>query len=168
METMEAITSRKSTRAYKQEQIPDAVLNTIMAAGCAEPVGSGKYDSLHITVVQGKTLLDKISDAIFEMLKGKVSMSFGAPTMIIASSMEAPVPGLDFANVACVLENMVIAATDIKVDSILYGGPAFAVRGNDELRKALGIPDGFNPLLCVALGYAVDPEEPPQRNIELL
>lgn len=159
LETLKAIARRKSVRSYKQDQIPDEVLNTILMAGCAAPVASGKYDSLYITVVQNKELLDKISDAIFEMLNRKVSMAFGAPTMIIVSSLESPVPGVDYANAGCILENMVIAATDQKVDSILFGAAAFAVRANDELCKALAIPDDFNPLLSVALGYAAVPCE---------
>lgn len=73
--------------------------------------------------------------------------------------MAPPVPGIDYANAGCILENMVIAAADQKVDSLLFGAAAFVVNANDELRKALAIPDGFNPLLSMALGYAADPDE---------
>ncbi len=86
METMKAIAWRKSVRSYKPDQIPDEVLNTILKAGSSAPVASGKYDSLHITVVQNKEIINKISDAIFELLNGKVSMAFGAPTIIFVSS----------------------------------------------------------------------------------
>ncbi len=159
METMKAITSRKSVRSYKQDQISDDVLDAILKAGRAAPVASGNYDSLHLTVVQNKEILEKISDAISKMMNKKNAMSFGAPTIIILSSMKPNFPGIDFANAGCILENIVIAATDHKVDSILYGGGALAVKANDELRKLLAIPDGFNPLLGVALGYAAVPDE---------
>ena len=163
METMKAIASRKSVRSYKQEQVPDGVLSTILKAGCAASVASGKYDSLHLTVVQDKEMLKKISAAVDKALKAmniKSVILHTAPTMILVSSMTPQAPGIDYANAGCVLENMVIAATDQGVDSVLFGAAAMAVRANDELRKALGISDGFNPLLSVALGYATNPDEP--------
>lgn len=162
METIKAISRRKSVRSYKQDQIPDEVLNTILMAGCAAPVASGKYDSLHLTIVQDKEMVKRISDGISELLNKmnkKNTMSFGAATIIIVSSIAPPVPGIDYANAGCILENMVIAAADQKVDSLLFGAAAFVVTANDELRKALAIPDGFNPILSMALGYAAYPDE---------
>lgn len=159
METMKAIARRKSARSYKQDQIPNEVLNTILAAGYAAPVASGKYDSLHLTVIQNKEMLGKISDSISAMMKKKNAMSFGAPTLIIVSSKEPHFPGIDYANAGCVLENMVIAATDQKVDSVLFGGAAVAVKGNEELRKELLIPHDFHPVLSLALGYATVPNQ---------
>ena len=35
----------KIGQVVQQDQIPDEVLNTILKAGCAAPVTSGKYDS---------------------------------------------------------------------------------------------------------------------------
>jgi nitroreductase len=162
MDTLKAITRRKSVRSYRQDQITDEVLNAILSAGCAAPVASGKYDSLHLTVVQDKNMLKRISDSVDKALKAmniKSVILHTAPTMILVSSEEPHMPGIEYANAGCVLENMVIAATDQNVDSVLFGAAAMAVRSNDELRKALAIPDGFNPLLSVALGYTAVPDE---------
>ena len=41
-------------------------------------------------------------------------------------------PGIEYANAACVLENMVLAATDQKIDSILWDG---AVAAESEMPK---------------------------------
>lgn len=55
METMKAIAKRKSTRAFNPEKgIAKADLDTILAAGCAAPVGAGDYSSLHLTIIQSK------------------------------------------------------------------------------------------------------------------
>lgn len=105
----------------------------------------------------------RIADAISEVLKAmniKSTILYSAPTMILVSSMELQAPGIDYANAGCILENMVIAATDKEVDSVIFGAAAMAVRAKDELRVDLGIPDGFNPLLSIALGYAAVPDEP--------
>lgn len=40
METLEAISLRKSVRAYKDEQISNEILDSILKAGCQAPVGS--------------------------------------------------------------------------------------------------------------------------------
>ena len=63
MNTLEAIAKRKSTRAYTDRQIPEEVLDAILKAGCAAPVAMARYDSLHITVVQTKELIDRVKAA---------------------------------------------------------------------------------------------------------
>ena len=164
METIKAISKRKSVRSYKQNQIPEEVLNIILNAGCSAAVASGKYETLHLTIVQDKRIIEKISDAISKFLNKENAMSYGAPTMIFVSSIEPHVPGIEFANAGTILQNMAIAATDQGVDSVIMGGAAFAVRSNDELRKELGIPDGFNPVLNIVLGYAAIPDDTKQEH----
>lgn len=159
METIKAITRRKSTRSYKQDQIPDDVLNTILAAGCAAPVSMGKYDSLHLTVIQNKEILKNISDYIADMANMEGDALYGAPTVVLVSSKDEELPGVEYTNTGCIIENMMIAATDYNVDSVLIWGTALAVNANDELRKSLAIPDGFKPAASVALGYAAVPDE---------
>ena len=39
------------------------------------------------------------------------------------------------------------------IDSVVLGGTIPAIENNDELKNALGVPEGFKPLLAVALGY---------------
>ena len=171
MNAIESITARKSTRAYKTEQINDNDLERILQAGMAAPVGSGAYDTLHLTVVQNQDLFSKINvavtDMIFKMLGKKMDKNFGAPTMIFVSSKPAMMPGLEYANAACVLENMAIAATSLGIDNIIWGGAAAAAVQNDELLKAMKIPDGYKPVLCISLGYAKETESPKKHEISV-
>lgn len=159
METMKAIARRKSTRSYRQGQIPDDVLNTILAAGCAAPVGLGKYNVLHLTVIQDEGILKKISAGISKTMNMEGNMIYGAPTLVLVSSMDEVFPGTEHANTYCILENMAVAAADQKVDSCIIGGAGMAVNTDTQLRKALAIPDGFNPISSIALGYAVTPDD---------
>lgn len=159
METMKAIAKRKSTRSYKQDQISDSVLNTILAAGCAAPVGMGKYDSLHLTVIQDKEVLKSISTGISNIMHRDGDMLYGAPTIVLVSSNATDFPGIDNANASFVLGNMAVAATDQKVDSCIIWGTAMAVSMDGQLQKALAIPEGFNPIGSIALGYAATPDE---------
>ena len=139
-------------------------MESILKAGMAAPVGSGAYDSLHLTVVQNRVLFSRINEAvadlIFKMTGKRMDKNFGAPTMVFVSSKPAMVPGIEYANAACVLENMAIAATGLGIDSIIWGGAAVAVAQNAELSEKLGIPADFKPLLCISLGYGAENEPP--------
>ena len=169
METIQSILSRKSTRAYKSEQIPEKMLEIILNAGMAAPVGSGAYDSLHLTVVQDQSLFpvinQAVTDLIFKMSGKRMDKNFGAPTMIFVSSKPVAMPGLEYANAACVLENMAIAATSLGIDNIIWGGAAVAVSQSAELTAKLGIPSEFKPVLCISFGYSKENEEPKKHNI---
>lgn len=171
MNAIESITARKSTRSYKSEQININDLERILQAGMAAPVGSGAYDTLHITVVQNQEIFSKINiavkDIIFKMTGKKMDKNFGAPTMIFVSSKPAMMPGLEYANTACILENMAIAATSMGIDNIIWGGAAVAVAQNDELQKDLKIPEGYKPILCISLGYAKEEESPKKHEITI-
>ncbi len=158
MNTLEAIAKRVSVRAYKPEQIPNDILEKILKAGMSAPVGSGAYDSLHITVIQDWDLLNEIGNSVTElvakMLGKRMDKNFGAPTMVMVSSKPAMVPGMEYANAACVLENMAIAATSLCIDNIIWGGGA-AVAKEEPICGRLDIPEGFTPVLCASFGYAV-------------
>lgn len=171
METLNAISLRKSVRNYKPEQISDEVLDIIVKAGFKAPVGSSQYDSLHITVIQNEAILKRIaiatSDSVYQMINVRKNMDFGAKTLIMVSSTPARVPGIEYANAACVLENMILAATDQNVDSILWAAATAVVKQDQELKKILEIPEGFSPVLCASFGYATTYEAPKEHTISV-
>jgi nitroreductase len=160
MNTLEAIAKRKSTRSYKAEQIGEEALAAIIKAGCAAPIALAKYDSLHITVVQNEDLIaeifDQAQEAVFAAIGVRKSLNYGAKTLVVVSSLPPHREGMDYANGGIVIENMVLAATDLGIDSCIMGAPIAALAGNAELSKAVGIPDGFTPVLGVVFGYATE------------
>ncbi len=160
MNTLEAIAKRKSTRNYRPEQIPEDALQTILKAGCAAPVAMARYDSLHITVVQDQKLLERINTATAEMIAQTMgvrrNVEFGAKTLIFVSSTPVHRPGTEYTNAGIVVENMVLAATDLGIDSVILGGAPGAVAQDAELMQALGIPAGFTPLLGAFFGYGAE------------
>lgn len=167
MNTLEAIGKRTSVRAYKPEQIPEDKLQTILKAAMRAPVASGAYDTVHLTVVQDQTILKElaaaVNDLIFKLMGEKMDKDFGAPSMIIISTKPGMMPGVDCTNAGCVAENMAIAATDLGIDNIVWGGAAVAASQNPELMNKLNIPEGFSPVIGVSLGYA-DAEEPAKQH----
>ena len=62
METLKAMNTRKSVRSYTGA-LSDEALQTVLKAGQAAPIGRGKYDTMHMTVIRDKSLLEEIDRA---------------------------------------------------------------------------------------------------------
>ena len=59
--------------------------------------------------------------------------------------------------------DMVIAATDLGIDTVILGGAPRIIVEDEALMKDLGIPAGMKPVLGICLGYATA-EEPPKTH----
>jgi nitroreductase len=154
-ETLVTIEKRKSTRGFKADQIPASALDAILKAGNEAPVGTGNFASLHFTVVQNADLLKKISEAATRGTpRAGTDIFYGAPTVIIVSSAAQPVPGLDLADAGAIVQNFLLAATDLGIDSVYIFGVISIPAAESELLKEIGIPEGFKPVSSAALGYA--------------
>lgn len=171
MNTLEAIYKRRSTRNYKPERIPEDALEAILKAGCAAPVAMAMYDSLHITVVENEQMLYRINKAAEEMLFQAMGVrkntDFGAKTMIIVSSTPVHRQGMEHTNAGIVVENMVLAATSLGIDSVILGAAPAAVAQKKELVHILGIPEGYTPLLAAVFGYAAEETPIKQHTITI-
>ena len=146
MELNEAIEKRFSNRKFLEKQISDDDLNKILKAGMQAPVGRGKYDDMHITVIQNKDLLDEISGLADR------SVFYNAPTLVIISARDDG-HGLDRENSACVAMNMLLTATSLGLGNIYLNLVIGLIKESDVLNK-LNLPDGFVPIVGVGLGYA--------------
>ena len=153
METLKAIARRKSTRAFSLEkQIAQTELNIILAAGCAAPVGRADYPSLHLTVVQDAETLDKINKTVQETLKSDQSLFYDAPVLVLVSASEQQIaPNIQYANAACIVENMLLAATDLGIGCVFLWGLPNVIANNADLCEQLDFPNGFKPITAVAL-----------------
>ena len=163
MNTLEAIASRKSTRAYGPQPVSEEALDAILKAGFAAPVAMARYDSLHITVVQDEDLIRQINDLTAELFFRRTgtrkNTDFGARTLLFVSTAQGDLPPeMAHANVGIVVENMVLAATDLGIDSVILGGAPRAMAPIPELVRSLGAPEGFKPILGIALGYGTTDE----------
>jgi len=156
METLKAIAKRKSTRAFLPEkQVGESELKTILSAGCAAPVGGADYASIHLTVIKDKAILAKITKAVQTAFKID-NVLYGAPVLVLVSSSEPKFPNIHYSNVSCIIENMLLAATDLGIDNIYLWGAATVTAKIPELLKEIGIPEGFTPISGAAFGYAAE------------
>ncbi len=156
MELNKVLKTRKSVRKYDMEKnITDEQLEYILFAGMAAPISRKAYSSIKITVVQQKALLQELSDAFSE----KVNPFYGAPTVIIVSSQQSEVKNIDCFNVACIIENMLLASTDLELGSIYLTSFLRSIENRSDLLKKLEIPEGYKPLSAVGVGYKINSEK---------
>ena len=170
MNTLEAIAKRKSTRSYTSAPVSEEALNAVLQAGFAAPVAMARYDSLHITVIQNEAVIRRINDMTAEMFYKRMGVKkntdFGARTILLVSTAtEGLPPEMAYANVGIVVENMVLAATDLGLDTVILGGAPRMIATDEALMGELGIPAGFTPILGACLGYATTDEPPKEHRI---
>lgn len=175
-ETLETIRNRRSIRAFKDEQIRDRDLETILEAGKYAP-SAANQQSWHFTVVQRKEALQKINQVakvlyeksgnprFEERAKAEnFSLFYNAPTYIIVSGEEKAIAPR--ADTALALGNMFLAAHDIGIGSCWIHAVNF-LYGTEEgkaLFKELGVPGDYIPFGSGAFGYsAADVPAPSER-----
>jgi nitroreductase len=175
MEVLQAISNRRSHRAYKKEQLAEDVLSAILKAGLEAPSARNRQP-WHFSVVQDPELIQEVHD---EAAKNRTAdtgsprfrdpdfqMFYHAPTVIFIFGEK------DFywSHVDCgiAVENMALAAESLGIGSVILGlpRPAFSGVKADELRARLGCPEGYDFVIALALGYATDQKEPHDIRIE--
>ena len=153
MNTLEAIKARHSTRGFSDRQIGNADLEAILFAGGQAAVGGADFKSLKLIVIQDAELLKAIDEASAKRRPGSHPL-YGAPTLVVLASKESILPGIEFTNAGCIIQNMMVAAADLGVDSIYLWMSMYGINGEPELAKKLGFPEGFTCVGTMALGYA--------------
>ncbi len=163
MRVSDAITSRKSVRAYLDKHVLPDDLARIVEAGQWGPNAGAFQISVIRNAELRKKINDQTSDAMLksdvEFLQQRASLPgyqplYGAPVLILLSAPTAA-PYSAF-NVAVAAENMLLAATELGLASCFLLSPTFALR-RDENRALLqeaGIPEGYALQCAVIVGYA--------------
>ncbi len=152
MNTLEAIYSRRSIRNFNGKSISDDELNEILKAAYAAPVGRAMYDTLSMTVVTNKALLQKWEQYMGNAF-GNPDMHpfYGAPTVILVSSMGEG--NVNYSNAATLVQNMALAATDMGIGACHIWGAVDVLNSSSELIKELKVPENMTPCCAIALGH---------------
>lgn len=153
MEFKKILNTRKSVRSYTGEKVSEEVLDAILEAGQASPVGMAYYDKVHLTVVEDREILKEVEAGAQSLYKAEGQpFLHEAPTYIIVSA--AGEGNLHFSNAAIIAHQMSLAAVDLGVGTCHIWGATMALQENEELQKKLGIPEGFIPCCGIILGVS--------------
>ena len=163
MNVWEAISKRKSIRAYSDRPVLAEDLEKIIEAGQWAP-NAGAFQ---ISVIRDAELRQRINDVTrdamvcsgIEFIRQRVSLPgyqplYGAPMLILLSGpTESP---YSLANTSLAAENMLLRATELGLGSCYLVSPTLALNAADNhpLAQEAGIPDGYKLQCAVIVGYA--------------
>lgn len=141
MEFEKVLQLRQSTRKYLPKQISDEHLQALLDAANRAPVGNKLYKDIRLTFVQNQEIL------------------YDSLTVIFVSHRKQELqPGIEWANVASVVNEMHLTATNMGLGSVYMWGALESMRMIPELNhtELLEIPEGFEPLIALAVGYPAE------------
>ena len=158
METLEAIAKRGSSRRYEKKPVSTEMVDMVVKAGCAAPIGYGDYEAFHLTIVESEDMIKKLpADKLYD-----------APVCVIVSAkVNEERKNINFADAGCLIENMMLAATDIGLGCVYLWGMIMMISGDEDLLKDLGIPEGYKPISGMALGHIGELKEAKELSVSI-
>ncbi|MBR2208240.1 MAG: nitroreductase family protein [Synergistaceae bacterium] len=169
MEFEKVLTKRVSTRKYNDKMPSNEDIKKVIDAALLAPIVH--LHKFHISVVTSKdamNLAEDAADVIFAAPEATIKMPrpylYNAPVWIILSGKihdesEMPKAQADLMNVnlfwdvGTIIENMELQATALGLAHCGINTTVVAMRGRPDVRKALDIPEGFDALASVIIGY---------------
>lgn len=178
----EAIRSRRSTRRYRQDPVPEELLMEVVEAGRMAPSGNNRQDT-HLIIVADPQNLYKLRGAMAGALANMtiqenmsaslqglieqaragvdVDVTYGAPVLILAANKKSSDNAV--ADCACALQNMMLMAAACGLGSCWIN--QFARFCEEPMLRsgmeALGLRADEGVYGALALGYAEKLETEP-------
>lgn len=162
-EILQNIKTRRSIRKYKETQITEDELKTVLEAGTYAPSGRGMQSPVLVAVQDPETMkqIVKMNAAV---LGSDTNPYYGAPSVILVFAPTDRTTYLE--DGSCVLDTMMLASHSIGLAScwIHREKEMFETEEGKALMTKWGIPESFVGIGALALGYAdCDLPQPPER-----
>jgi nitroreductase len=174
MNTLEAIKTRRSTRKFKAQLVELEKLQTIVEAGRFGPTG-GNAQSNHFFVISNPDVLKKLVELVqsafaamelredlYKSLQNSIRLSqkgsyvfnYNAPALIVVANKKEY--GNNMADVACAVENMMLAANELDLGSCYINQLKWLNEDPTllEYLRSLGLKEDERVYASVAIGYA--------------
>ena len=177
MDFSEVLVKRVSARKYNDRMPSDEDIQKVIDAALLSPIV--RWHNLHLSVVTSPAVMalaDEAAAEIFSKPDAPVKMPrpymYCAPVWIILSGKDydtSTAQGLLmhnnlFWNVGSIIENMELQATALGLASCGINTTVVAMHDRPDVREAVGIPEGYDALASVILGYASG--EVPERTVK--
>ena len=171
---LEFIKSRRSTRRFKNDVVPEEMIEQIVEAGRYAPSG-GNSQSTHFIVIEKKEVLNKLAElakaefakmevtpdtykslvnSINASKNGNYVFHYNCPVLIVTANKKDY--GNNIADCACALENMMLMANSLDLGSVwinqlrwLNENPVLL-----EAMREIGLEDDERVYGALAVGYA--------------
>jgi nitroreductase len=152
VDTIEAISSRRSIRRFRGDPVPQRDLLTILEAGRLAPSARNRQP-WHFVVVTDKATKVKLAGACM----GQVWLA-AAPVMIVALGFPNVDRGWYVVDVCIALENMVLAAT-----ALGYGTCWIGAFQEGLVKRIVGAPDEARVIALSPVGVPAEHPGPRSR-----
>ena len=185
MNALEAILTRRSTRKFQQKPVELEKLQKIVEAGRFAPTG-GNCQSNHFFAISNPDVLKKLVELVqsafaamelredlYKSLQNSIRLSqkgnyvfdYNAPALVVVACQKDY--GNNMADVACALENMMVAANELDLGSCYINQLKWLNEDPSLLAyfKTLGLKDSERIYGSVAIGYADTESGLPNRNV---
>lgn len=180
---LDFIKSRRSTRKFKNEMVPEELVEKVVEAGRYAPSG-GNSQSTHFIVIENKEVLDKLAElaktefakmeitadtykslvhSINASKNGNYIFHYNCPVLIVTANKKNY--GNNIADCACALENMMLMANSLDLGSVWINQLKW-LNENPVLLAAMreiGLADDERVYGALAIGYADSEDGLPNR-----
>ena len=174
MDTLKAISTRKSIRSYQSKPVEDSKIETLIGAANSAPF-AGPF---HISVISNRDLLTELNHKALtamknsgnDFLRSRAALEgyqpiYGAPVMLIFSAAKQnPYGAASCSNAAT---SAAIVASDLGLGSCYIVTPTLVLDHDSDMAEKSGIPEDFSATCCLLVGYTDDPSKysaPRQRD----
>ena len=185
MNTLDAILTRRSTRKFQAKPVELEKLQKIVEAGRFAPTG-GNCQSNHFFAISNPDMLKKLvelvqsafaamelHEGLYKSLQNSIRLSqkggyvfdYNAPALVVVACKKDY--GNNMADVACALENMMVAANELDLGSCYINQLKWLNEDPTLLAyfKTLGLKDDERIYGSVAIGYADTESGLPNRKM---
>ncbi len=174
---IENIMARRSVRAYKEQAVPRELLEQVVECGINAP-NAMNAQQWEVRVVESKAWIDKATEAYKQSVKGTPAekmvtepsfknMFRNAPAVIFIGHKPSKYTAVDCGLMA---ENMMLAAQSLGLGTVCMASPVMFLTqaAGAEFLSSLSFSDGYEPLICIGIGYADEAPAAKPRNKEVI
>lgn len=185
MDVFSCIATRHSTRKFKEEPVPQEVLDKVIEGGRQAPSGKHKNQSRFIVIRKKEVLQelialvqqefakmevtpendDNFGGAIRAAKKGGYVFMYNAPVLIVVANKRDY--GNKYADVSCAMQNMMLAANALDLGSCWINQLRW-LQDNPVLRaylQKLGMAEDEEVCASLSIGYPDTPDGLPGRRV---
>lgn len=185
MDVFSCIVTRHSTRKFKEEPVPQEILDKVIEAGRQAPSGKHKNQSRFIVIRKKEVLQelialvqqefakmevtpendDNFGGAIRAAKKGGYVFMYNAPVLIVVANKRDY--GNKYADVSCAMQNMMLAANALDLGSCWINQLRW-LQDNPVLRaylQKLGMAEDEEVCASLSIGYPDTPDGLPGRRV---
>jgi nitroreductase len=158
MDTLEAIFTRRSIRAYTDQAVTEEIVEKLLRAAMQAP-SAGNQQAWQFVAITGRTQLN----ALAEVLPYGKMLTTAALGIVVCGDLEREKSkGYWVQDCSAATQNLLLAAHALGLGAVWLGVYPREQRVLD-VRKVLGIPDSVIPLCAIAIGYPAEQKERADR-----